>query len=106
MYGFGITLYQTNKITFTRPPGNIQQPYIVGDPMVGIESVCNPGVWENNTSQFKYQWKIDGVNIRIATTNKYTPIASDAGKNLSCVVTASNVYGSGSVETRGIVVTS
>jgi hypothetical protein len=104
MYGFGTTLYQTNRIRFTRPPGNIEQPTIIGDPIVGEKVGCNPGLWENNTSQFQYQWMIDGEHIIEQTGNTYTISINDLGKPLSCEVTASNVYGITIVESRSVTV--
>jgi len=104
MYGFGTTLYQTNRIRFTRPPGNIEQPTIIGSAMVGNEVSCNPGLWENNTSQFQYQWMIDGEHIIEQTGNTYTISITDLGKPLSCEVTASNVYGITIVESRSVTV--
>lgn len=38
-------------------------------------------------STFTYQWKINGVAVSGATTNKYTPVFSDAGKKLTIDVT-------------------
>lgn len=104
MYGFCISLYQTNKITFTERPVNFREPIIEGDPIPGLKVICNPGEWYYVTSNFSYQWLIDGEPIDRATDQSYNIDARDAGRVLSCSVSASNVYGLTKSESPGVTV--
>jgi hypothetical protein len=106
MYLFGISLYQTNKITFTEAPVNIVLPFIEGNVATRSTVICNTGEWNYVTSNFSYQWLLDGRIASGGNEQSYTIDAKDIGKTLSCKVTASNVYGRTTVETRGTLIES
>jgi hypothetical protein len=104
MYGFGISLYQTNKITFTEAPVNISDPYIDGEVVSRSTVRCYPGDWNYVTSEFSYQWLLDGNIASGGNEQTYIIDIRDIGKTLSCQVSASNVYGTTRVQTRGILI--
>lgn len=63
-------------------------PTISGKPFVGRKLTASPGEWNVDGLEFAYQWRADGVDIAGATDGKYTVSASDQGKSVSVVVTA------------------
>lgn len=84
-------------------PVNTGVPEVTGGPIVGIASVASAGTWDGTPApDFSYQWQkcpsaVDLARcaaIAGATTNSYTPVASDAGQFLRIKVTASNLSGS------------
>ena len=106
MYLFGISLYQTNKITFTEAPVNISDPYIDGDVISRKTVRCYPGEWDYVTSEFSYEWLLDGYRAPGGDQQSYTINVRDIGKVLSCNVSARNVYGTTTAETRGVLIES
>lgn len=76
-------------------PENTDLPTISGTPQVDETLTCNPGTWTNSPTGYTYQWEADGSAISGATSSTYAVTSSEAGKVLSCVVTASNTGGPG-----------
>jgi hypothetical protein len=76
------------------PPENLTPPSITGTPAVGQTLSCLPGSWTNSPTGYHYAWHRDGEPITGATTSGYTVTAADAGHDLTCEVTASNLAGS------------
>lgn len=106
MYGFGISLYQTKNATFTESPVNIVEPYIAGDVVSRKTVRCNPGQWDYVTSDFSYEWLLDGDRAPGGDKQSYTINVRDIGKVLSCNVSVSNISGRARVETRGVLIES
>jgi hypothetical protein len=104
MYGFGISLYQTKNATFTESPVNNVEPFIVGQVVSRATVKCDPGEWDYVTSDFSYQWLLDGRAASGGTEQSYTINTRDIGKVLSCNVSASNISGTIEVETRGTLI--
>jgi hypothetical protein len=71
-------------------------PVISGTGTVGsVLSVTNTGGWTGNPfPTFAYQWQRDGSGISGATDPTYTLVALDAGTNVRCKITGTNVVGS------------
>lgn len=63
-------------------------PTIAGTPQVGGTLTCDPGAWTAGTT-FAYQWASNGNAIPGATSATYTPVAADAGAQLTVTVTGS-----------------
>lgn len=61
-------------------------PTISGTAQVGKKLTAEPGTWADGTT-FTYQWQRAGRDIARATKATYTPVAADAGKKLTVVVT-------------------
>ncbi len=73
------------------PPGtpiNTSPPTITGTPHVGRILTAHPGAWDVDGLTFAYQWQADGADIPGATARHYRVAASDQGKQLRVVVTA------------------
>jgi hypothetical protein len=75
------------------PPGNVDIPFIDGDPMVGATLSCTMGNWTHEPTGYEYQWLSDGIT-EVGLESTYVVADSDAGHTLTCLVTASNQYGS------------
>lgn len=73
-------------------PANTGAPQIQGTAAVGQQLTCTQGSWSNSPTSYSYSWRRDGSEI--ATGAQYTLVAADAGRSITCVVTASNAGGS------------
>jgi hypothetical protein len=77
------------------PPVNTQPPALsagAGNPRVGERFFASPGIWENATGSFGYQWSrcLEDVcqEIATATGTEYTATSADVGRQLKVAVTA------------------
>lgn len=81
-------------------PTNALLPSIAGSdgvPNVGDTLTAIEGVWNNEPTSFTYQWKAAGTNVAANGTGKtYVPVAGDATKVITVVVTAINSAGQAS----------
>jgi hypothetical protein len=78
-------------------PANTVAPVISGTARVGQTLSTTNGTFTGTTPfSYTYQWKRDGVSIGGATNNTYLLVVADAGKNITCTVTATNTAGSAS----------
>ena len=73
-------------------PVNTGAPAIQGSAVVGQQLTCTQGTWSNAPTGYAYSWRRDGTQI--ATGSTYTLVAADAGRQITCAVTASNSAGS------------
>jgi hypothetical protein len=79
---------------FARPPINIVPPSLsYTTAWIGLAVSCISGEWLSAPT-FKYQWQADGEDILQAITSVHTVTLADVGKVLTCVVTATNEFGS------------
>lgn len=86
-------------------PQNYIAPTISGTPNVGNTLTCNRGSWFGTPDPtYAYQWRRDGVNISGATNQNYTVQSADAGKQLTCRIVATNIYGTSDVTTDPVSV--
>jgi hypothetical protein len=97
---------QATPVGFTAPlpaaPVNTIQPFKADAnewPSVGETYGVNVGSWENFPSSFTYQWYRGGTVITGQTNQTYTIVEVDRGHVITCVVTATNLYGSTSMST-------
>jgi len=68
-------------------------PVVTGNGAVGATLNCTMGNWANEPDSYAYQWQSDGAVVGTDSAD-YTVAASDAGKSVCCVVTATNEHGS------------
>ena len=80
----------------SRVPVNIDPPVLSGDFLVDTVATCSDGIWTNDPTEFSYQWYRDSREIPRAFGSTYLLINLDKGKTISCLVTATNDFGSGS----------
>ena len=79
----------------TTPPSNRDVPYVSGDTIVGSTLNCTMGNWEGEPTSYAYQWKRDATtDLAGSGQNSYVSVAADAGRSITCVVTATNAAGS------------
>ncbi|MFV0435265.1 MAG: hypothetical protein ACK5LO_15000 [Leucobacter sp.] len=64
-------------------------PKISGTAKVGSKLTAKPGTWNPTSVKLKYQWKLNGKNIKGATKTTYALKKSDAGKKITVKVTGS-----------------
>jgi len=83
-------------------PVNSVAPVVSGTPTVGQILTTTNGTWSNSPTGYAYQWKRDATNISGATANSYTLVTADVGAMMSCVVTATNTFGSASTASNAL----
>lgn len=79
----------------SRVPVNTERPILSGGFFSGNIVTCSDGIWTNDPSDFRYQWYRDSREIPLALMSTYLLTNSDIGTNISCLVTATNDFGSG-----------
>jgi len=85
------------------PPKRIVAPRVTGNPTVGGVLTCEEGAYSGVPAPtLSVQWLRDGEAINGATSPAYTVQAADAGHQLQCKVTATNLMGWLWVTTAGI----
>lgn len=87
-------------------PANIVAPLIAGSNIVGgLLKVIDNGTWSGTLPiTFTYQWQRNGINIVGATASTYICVLADQGLNITCIVTATNIVGSASALSNGIII--
>jgi hypothetical protein len=68
-------------------------PYVGGVGAVGETLTSTMGTWTGTPSSYAYQWISDGTTP-LGTDASYVVDAADSGHSLTCVVTATNTFGS------------
>lgn len=74
-------------------PENTELPTVGGTEQVDEVLSCAAGSWTNTPTSYAYQWEADGSPISGATSSTYTLTNAEAGKTITCVVTATNEGG-------------
>jgi trimeric autotransporter adhesin len=96
---------QQTFASFSLPPVSMSTPQVSGTPQAGQLLSCSQGTWSGSTPQsYAYQWLRDGATITGATSASYALTAADAGHQLACRVTASNLGGSASATSAPVSV--
>ncbi len=80
-------------------PANIARPSIPASGELGDTITCQPGDW-TGAPTFGYGWLRDGTPI--ATGQAYTLNLADAGRSMTCRVTATNANGSGQADSNAL----
>lgn len=79
------------------PPSNTVAPLLSGEMILGTLLSCTEGTWTGDLPiTYAYQWKRDSVDIGGATNSTYTVTGSDLNFAITCLVTATNAFGSAS----------
>lgn len=84
-------------------PVNTGAPTIQGTPQVGQALTCTRGDWAWFPTTYVYSWRRDGSAIAGGET--YTPVAADAGRAITCAVTASNPAGAATAQSTAVTPT-
>jgi dihydroxyacetone kinase-like predicted kinase len=87
-------------------PTNLVLPAISGEIDEGDVLTAFEGEWANEPTSFTYVWENAGSPIEGATSKTYTVQASDAGDEITVVVTATNSAGSTAAESAPVVMAS
>ncbi len=76
-------------------PEDLETPTVTGEPQVGEQLTCNPGLWHGKPSPtLTFQWLINEQEVAGATEETFVPEQGDLGANVSCEVIATNSEGS------------
>lgn len=75
-------------------PANTVAPAVTGGAWLYGLLTTTDGTWDGSPSGYTYQWQNAGVDIGGATSNTYTLTTGDIGDNITCIVTATNAFGS------------
>jgi len=76
-------------------PGLVERPAISGIPAVGHELRCRRGTWSGTKPlTYAYRWRRNGRVVGGRIRASYRIGTADAGRHLSCTVTATNTVGS------------
>ena len=94
----------TSQYTVGSSPGNTGKPVISGKPKAGDTLSCSTGSWTNDPTSFGYQWYRDGTPLAGATSPKRVVQTLDEGTTLTCTVTAQNVAGKATSQSKGVKV--
>lgn len=81
-------------------------PVIAGKNLVGsLLKVIDNGTWSGTSPiTYTFQWQRNGIDIAGETTSEYTTQIGDLGRNISCIVTATNIAGSASSHSNSILI--
>lgn len=80
-------------------------PSITGNNYVGQVLSTTNGSWVGTAPiTFTYEWKRDGQEAAIGTESTYTITSLDADQYITCTVTATNDFGSGSSVSNQVLV--
>ena len=83
-------------------PQNIAPPAISGSSSPGSTLACAPGSWAGIPGpSLRMQWLRDGRELAGATETTYRLTTADAGRSISCRVTATNAGGSVAATSAG-----
>ena len=88
-------------------PINTVAPTISGGTTVGYLLSSTTGTWNDGNNPpitYSYQWKRNGSNIVGATSSTYSIATADLGANITCMVTATNSWGSNSANSSNSIV--
>jgi hypothetical protein len=102
MYTF-LTGSGSISIPSFQAPQNTVAPTVTGVLATGNSLKCSTGTWASADFPLTLQWKRNGANIAAATGTTYTVQAQDVGATITCTVTQTNIAGTLSVDTVGIL---
>lgn len=86
-------------------PAVVEEPSIASPDGLGVgaELMLDLGTWDGAPITYTAQWLRDGVAIAGATsTAGYTLVGADEGADISCTVTATNLFGATSTTTAAV----
>jgi hypothetical protein len=85
------------------PPANTAPPSLPPSSSAGRTLTCDPGSW-TGAPTFAFAWLVDGQVVAGQTGSTYTVASGDAGKTVTCRVTATNGAGSTEATSNGSAV--
>jgi hypothetical protein len=84
---------------------NTKKPTPSGPHKVGKQETVSKGSWSPKATSYSYQWYLGSKKIKKATHSSLKLTKSEAGKKLSCTVTAKRAhYKSATAKSKGVTV--
>jgi hypothetical protein len=74
------------------PPSVVDVPAVGGGGPPGSTLSCTMGNWNGEPAGYAYSWRAGNANLGSGET--YVVTEEDVGREICCLVTASNAYGS------------
>lgn len=101
----GSVSQSTTLVTVVSAPVRTANNVVSGNDTVGSVLTSTTGSFDGTaTITYGYKWQREGVDIPLATASTYTLVSADADKNIRCIVTATNAYGSDTATSSSIYV--
>lgn len=91
------------ELTPVELPTNVDAPALLGVGAVGEVLSCTMGNWTGEPTTYAYQWMADGQTVS-TIGDAYVVSPDDAGKDVTCLVTASNAAGSAQSQSNAVAV--
>lgn len=85
----------------TAPPAHLDEPSAYQE---GVSIYCTMSNWDAPPTSYNYQWRRNGSPLQGETRDRYDTVSADTGQTLDCVLTCTNMAGSTSVTSNGVLV--
>lgn len=77
------------------PPVNVDVPYVSPtSATAGTILNCTMGNWNGEPTNYDYKWYANNTELLASSGSSYLIQSGDVGKTITCVVTATNDFGS------------
>ena len=88
-------------------PLSVTAPVVSGVPAAGQVLSCTRGVWDHAppAATYAYQWKSAAANVGTNAAT-YTPVVGDITKAITCVVSATNTFGTTAATSNAVTLAS
>ena len=88
-------------------PLSVSAPVVSGVPAAGQVLTCSRGVWDHAppAATYAYQWKSAATNVGTNAAT-YTPVVGDVTKAITCVVSATNAFGTTAATSNAVTLAS
>jgi hypothetical protein len=99
----GSTVATSAAVKVRLKPRLVKRPAVRGTARVGKTLTCLAGSWRAYPKIKKtYQWRRNGKVIKKATKRTHKVVRADAGKRITCRVTARNALGRSSATSKAV----
>jgi hypothetical protein len=75
------------------PPSVVDVPAVGGGSAPGATLACTMGNWNGEPASYAYSWRAGNAHLA-GTGETYVVAEEDVGREICCLVTATNAYGS------------
>jgi carboxypeptidase family protein len=83
-------------------PARKAKPKLSGKARVGARLTCSKGRWRNKPKRYQYLWLRGRSPLLEQRAPRYRATKADRRKRISCIVYASNAFGTGKAGSKGV----